>query len=155
FLPFSFLGMGGLGSGIEKFAGGLVGGLVKTFPGYFCGGMGDVASGLGSKIKDYATKGSKDSIKKLCDDKKKSADKSKDPTGFDYDKCLKSGDMLDKLKGSGLGAGKTSKKVYDPATLGDSYFAVWSFDWGNLADQSGANKGVDIAGWNYKHAGDP
>jgi hypothetical protein len=53
-----------------------------------------------------------------------------------------------------LGSGKTSKKPYDPAVLGDDYYAVWAFDWGDLSSQSGANKGVDIAGWNYGHAGD-
>lgn len=155
FLPFNFLGLGGLASGVESFAGGMVGGLVKTFPGYFCGGMSDMATSLGSTVKKWATKGSKDSIAKLCDKKKTDAAKSKDKSGFSYDKCMKAGGALDKLGGgSELGAGKTSKKVYDPATLGDSYFAVWSFDWGNLADQSHANKGVDIAGWNYAHAGE-
>jgi hypothetical protein len=53
-----------------------------------------------------------------------------------------------------MGDGKTSKKPYDPAVLGDDYYAVWAFDWGDLSSQSGANKGVDIAGWNYARSGD-
>ena len=156
FLPFGFLGMGGLASGVESFTSGLVGTLVKTFPGYFCGDLSDAAKGLGDTLKKAATDGAKGSIKDMCDKKKAEVAKSKDKSGFSYDNCIKAGGKLDSLKSgsSVLGSGKTSKKPYGAATIGDDYYAVWSFDWGNLADQSGAARGVDVAGWNKAHAGE-
>jgi len=156
FLPLDFLGMGGLGKGVEKFAGGMVGGLVKSFPGYFCGGMTDAGKGLVDSIKTATLGKASDSLKDACDKKAKDAKKKKEK--FDVGKCLDSGKGLDKLgkvSGSTLGKDKTSKKVYGAATLGDDYFAIWSFDWGNLREQSDAAKGVDVAGWNKAHANDP
>ncbi len=158
FAPFSFLpGVGGLASAVGKFAGGLVGKLVSTFPGYFCGDMKDAAAGFGDMIKKEALGKADAKVKDLCEAKAKKALKEK--ASFDLGKCIEAGDkgfdMLGKTGGKTLGDGKTCKRVYDAATIGDDYFAIWSFAWGDLAEQSGAQRGVNVAGWNKAHASDP
>lgn len=166
FLPFHLLpGFGALAGGVEKFTSGLVGGLVKTFPGYFCGDMSDAAKGLGDKIKSDILKGSKDKADELCkkrekDAKDESAKAKKDglpPIPFDMKKCLdatgKAFGVLDKAGGPSLGKDKTSKKVYDAASAGDDYFAIWGFGWGDLDNQSSGPKGLNVAGWGAKTSG--
>lgn len=158
FLPFDFLpGFGGLAKGVSKFAGGVVGKITSTFPGYFCGDLKDAAKGFADTIKDAVTDKADAKLEDLC--KKKAKDAKDDKVDFDLKACLdasKGGlEKLGKPGGPTLGEGKTSKKVYDAATLGDDYFAVWSFDWGNLQDQSDAAKGVNVAGWNKAKAAGP
>jgi hypothetical protein len=172
FLPFKAIpGVGGLAGAVEKFAGGLVSSVVGFFSGYFCGDVKDMAGqakGFADKMKDKLLKGSKDKVKDLCDKRKKDAaaenDKRKKdglaPIIFDYDKCMKATDSSFKSfenpgAGSTLGEGKTSKTVYEPASLGDDYFAIWGFGFGDLSDQTGAEKGVNVAGWNKAKASGP
>ncbi len=156
FLPFSFLpGIGDLIGGVSSYAGGAVGGLVSTFPAYFCGGGPAVDTGKFTK----GAGGKKLDPKKICGDRAKEA-KKKGVT-FDEAACEKSvGGSIDSLgKGTsgtvGSTTGKESKRVYDPARNGDDYFAVWGFDYGDLKKQSDAGKGVDIAGWGKAKVGDP
>ncbi|MBK7396346.1 MAG: hypothetical protein IPJ34_08605 [Myxococcales bacterium] len=158
FAPFSFLpGIGGLAGAVGKFAGGLVGTLVSTFPGYFCGEGGGTAGGFADTIKKGALGKADAKVKDLCKDKAAKAKKEK--VTFDVDKCLKAGetgfDALGSSAGKTDGDSKTCKRVYEPALLGDDYFAVWSFTWGDLAEQSGAPRGVNVAGWNKAYAAGP
>lgn len=158
FAPFSFLpGIGGLAAGVGKFAGGLVGTLVSTFPGYFCGDGSAPTGGFGDTIKKGALGKADAKVKDLCKDKAAKAKKEK--VSFDIDKCMKAGEKgfeaLGTASGKTSGDGKTCKRVYEPALLGDDYFAVWSFVWGDLAEQSGAPRGVNVAGWNKAYAAGP
>lgn len=166
FLPFKFLpGFGSLMGGVEKFTSGVVGTIVKTFPGYFCGDLKDAGKSIADTVKKTVTDKSKSSIEDLCKKRKSDTDaenkkRAKDklpPIPFDMAKCLdatgKAFGVLGSAGGPTMGANKTSKKVYDPAIIGDDYFAIWSFDWGNLDDQSHGAKGVSIAGWGTKADG--
>ncbi len=157
-LPFDFLpGFGALADTVGSLAGGVVSKITSTFPGYFCGDMKDAAKGFADTIKDAAAKAADAKWEEIC--KKNAIDAAKKKKSYDMDACLdaqkKGMEALGKSGGPTLGEGKTSKKVYDAATLGDDYFAVWSFDWGNLADQSDAAKGVNVAGWNHAKAAGP
>jgi hypothetical protein len=171
FLPFKAIPViGGLAAGIEKFASSAVSGVVGFFSSYFCGDMKDVAGaakGFADKMKDKFLGGSKDKVKDLCekrqkDTAKENAKRAKDKLPaipFDFAKCMdateKSFGAIENPGGSSPGEGKTSKMVYEPASLGDDYFAVWSFGFGDLKDQTGADKGVNIAGWNKAKVSDP
>lgn len=172
FLPFKALpGIGGLAGAVEKFASGVVSSIVGFFSGYFCGDVKDMAGqakGFADKMKDKLLKGSKDKAKDLCEKRKKesAAENIKrkadglPPIVFDFAKCMEATDSSFKSlenpgAGSTLGAGKTSKTVYEPASLGDDYFAIWGFGFGDLSDQTGAEKGVNIAGWNKATAAGP
>ncbi|MBI2396037.1 MAG: hypothetical protein HYV09_41120 [Deltaproteobacteria bacterium] len=168
FAPFKFLpGFGTLAGAVEKFAGGLVSSFVGAFPGYFCGDMSDMAKGFSDTVKDKLLKSGKDKAKDLCDKRKKEAaaenkKRKKEglpPVAFDFDKCMEATEKafgaLEAPGGPTLGEGKTSKMVYEAATLGDDYFAIWGFGFGDLSDQTGAEKGVNIAGWNKATAAGP
>lgn len=172
FLPFKALpGIGGLAGGVEKFTSGLVSSVVGFFSGYFCGDMKDMAGqakGFADKMKDKLLKGSKDKVKDLCDKRKKENKSENDKRKkdglpaipFDFEACMKATDSSFKSfenpgSGSTLGAGKTSKTIYEPASLGDDYFAIWGIGFGDLSDQTGAEKGVNIAGWNKASASGP
>jgi N,N'-diacetylchitobiose transport system substrate-binding protein len=116
FLPFHMLpGFSTLAGGIESFTSGLVGGLVKTFPGYFCGDMKDAAKGLVDTIKSDALKGSKDSLKDMCEKK------GKDVDGFAFNGGSDANHLLGSLAWSEGGEyavkenGKWVGKVTDPA----------------------------------------
>lgn len=165
FMPFKALpGIGGLAGGVEKFTSSLVGGVVSFFAGYFCGDVKDMAGqakGFADGMKEKLLKSSKDKVKNLCDKRKtdnasENEKRKKDGLAaipFDFDKCMKATDSSFKSfenagSGSTLGEGKTSKMVYDAATLGDDYFAIWGFGFGDLSDQTGAERGVNVAGWN-------
>lgn len=172
FMPFKALpGIGGLAGAVEKFTAGLVSSVVGFFSGYFCGDVKDMAGqakGFADKMKDKLLKGSKDKVKDLCEkrqkesiaeNKKRKAD-GLPPIVFDFGKCMEATDKSFKSfenpgAGSTLGEGKTSKTVYEPASLGDDYFAIWGFGFGDLSDQTGADKGVNIAGWNGAKASGP
>jgi len=171
FLPFKAIPVvGGLAAAVEKFAASAVSSVVGFFSSYFCGDMKDMAGaakGFADKMKEKVLGSAKDKVKDLCDGRKKknakeNFDRKKDglpPIPFDYDKCIeateKSFGAIENPGGSSPGEGKTSKMVYEPATIGDDYFAVWAFGFGDLKDQTGANKGVDIAGWNKAKVQDP
>jgi len=153
FLPFEPV-MGGLAEGIGKFAGGAVKAIVSAFPSYFCGGgSGSSGSSFKGEMKDAGVDGyDGDSAEKKCKKREKEAKKEKAP--FDMGDCLKKTKKdLATLDSAGTASSssneeKTTKMVYEPATLGDDYFAVWAFASGDLSDQTGAHKGVEIAGWN-------
>jgi hypothetical protein len=172
FMPFKMLpGIGGLAGGVEKFTSGLVSSVVGFFSGYFCGDVKDMAGqakGFADKMKDKLLKSSKDKVKDLCEKRKKdnaeeNAKRKKDGLAaipFDFGKCMEATDKSFKSfenpgTGSTLGEGKTSKTVYEPASLGDDYFAIWGFGFGDLSDQTGAERGVNVAGWNKAHAAGP
>lgn len=171
FLPFKAIPVvGGLASAVEKFAASAVSSVVGFFSSYFCGDMKDMANsakGFADKMKEKILGSTKDKVKDLCEKRQKDTLKEnlkrkKDglpPIPFDFDKCIeateKSFGAIEKPGGSSAGEGKTSKTVYGPAQLGDDYFAVWSFGFGDLKDQTGADKGVNIAGWNKAKVSDP
>ncbi len=169
FKPFGIIpGLGGVAGAVGKFAGGIGRGLAKTFPGYFCGDMADAGKSISDKFKKDALGSADAKAKEICEKQKKAnddaADKAKKdkapaPDPFNMPNCIKAIDnasgALGKPGGPSMGANKTSKKVYDPAVLGDDYFAIWAFDWGNLDDQSDAGKGVNIAAWNKAKAAGP
>jgi len=170
FLPFKFLpGFGELMGGVEKFASGVVGSIVSFFPSYFCGDSGgSSAKGFADSTKDKLLKSSKDSVKATCEKRQKEAietNKKNKKEGlplvsFDFAKCMeataKAFDSLENpAKSSTSGDGKTSKMVYEPATLGDDYFAIWGFGFGDLTDQTDAGKGVNIAAWNKAKVAPP
>ena len=172
FLPFKFLpGFDALAGGVEKFASGVVGSIVKFFPGYFCGDLKDMATsakGFADSMKDKLVKSSKAKVEDLCkkreseaiETNKKNKEAGLPLVSFDMKKCLEAtekafGKLEAPSKGPTLGEGKTSKRVYAPAALGDDYFAVWAFSWGDLSEQSGADKGVNIAAWNKGKVAEP
>jgi hypothetical protein len=172
FLPFKFLpGFGALAGGVEKFTAGVVGSIVKFFPGYFCGDIKDMAGsakGFADSMKEKLVKSSKAKVDELCKQREKEAaetNKKNKASGlplvdFDMKKCLEAtekafGALEKPPSGGTLGEGKTSKRVYSPAALGDDYFAVWAFSWGDLSEQSGADRGVNIAAWNKAKVAEP
>lgn len=171
FLPFKFLpGFGDLMGGVMSFASSAVGSVVSFFPSYFCGdgGGAGAAKGFSDKMKEKLVGSSKAKVKDLCEERgkdiaKKNIKNKKDGLPlipFDLTKCLEATDksfgaMEKPGADSSSGDGKTSKCVYEPATLGDDYFAIWGFGFGDLADQSDAAKGVNIAGWNKAKAAGP
>jgi hypothetical protein len=178
FAPFDFLGMPLVSGTVGSFAGSMMSSLAKTFPGYFCG---DDSSGGGSYSASsggYGVDGKGTTAQQFCDaenqknidaNKKIEADnKDRAAKGemqlplnppFDVKKCVtdtvKDKKMVDAGSSMKDTGGKSSKKVFESAVNGDIYFAVWSFTWGDLAKQSDAGKGVNIAGWNKAKVSTP
>jgi hypothetical protein len=151
--PFSFFGVS------TKWASGLVGSLVSTFPGYFCGdsGGGSGGGGYNSGVDLGA-----DSAKKICDAKKEAFDKKhKGKKKFDMGDCLKdekkkANESLGQQGGSQMGgSNKTPKKVYDGAKNGNEYFQIWSVVWGDQKRAKEGGQGVGIAAWNKAKPKDP
>jgi hypothetical protein len=127
-------------------AGSLLGKLVSTFPGFFCGG-----SGGGVSAADQ-TQNIKDQCKQAEDAYNQANQNNKGAKPFDEKKCEK--DAADKLKNgtstSGFGStnSKTSKMVYAPAQNGDDYFQVYGFVMGdNQAMHQNAQSRVEMAAW--------
>jgi hypothetical protein len=141
--------------GFGNWVAGVVGDIVSTFPGFFCGDSGGgFSGGSGSPVTDSTID---DLVKKGCDEKKDKLPKSKQKD-FDMDKCMEEGkkDVQKELKklGSKTGgsssidsSGKTSKRVYDDAQNGDGYFQIWSIVVGDDEWPKKAEKGVQIAAW--------
>jgi hypothetical protein len=134
-----------------RWASGLVGSLVSSFPGYFCGdsGGGGGAYGSGVDLGGTTAQGVCDAKKKVWDDKYKGHKK------FDYDKCMddekkSANKQLGKNKQSQSSGGnnKTPKKVYEGAKNGNEYFQIWSVVWGDQARLKEGGQGVGIAAWN-------
>ena len=138
-----------------KFGGwvaGVIGGIVGTFPGYFCNesggwGNGEISSGVSQAAIDAFAE-------KACKEKKEK-DEAAGKT-FDMDECLKDAkkdveEDLEKQQGgsSGInGNNKTPKKVFWAAKNGNGYFQIWSVIVGNDEWPKEAEKGVKIAAWN-------
>ena len=146
-----------------KFGGwvaGVIGGIVGTFPGYFCNesggwGSGEIASGVSqAAIEEMAKKG--------CEEKKKALPNAQQQS-FDMSECMKDAkkDVEDELKKqqggqSGInGSNKTPKKVFWAAKNGNGYFQIWSVLVGNDQWPREAEKGVEIAAWNQSKAMPP
>ncbi|MBI5537776.1 MAG: hypothetical protein HY898_33940 [Deltaproteobacteria bacterium] len=134
-----------------RWASGLVGSLVSSFPGYFCGdsGGGGGSYGSGVDLGGTTAQGVCDAKKKVWDDKYKGHKK------FDYDKCMEdekknANKQLGKNKQSQSSSGnnKTPKKVYEGAKNGNEYFQIWSVVWGDQARLKEGGQGVGIAAWN-------
>lgn len=139
---------GWLPGGWGKFASGVLGGVVSSFPTYFCGGSS--MSGI--------YQGAKDTAKKQCEEAKKEFDskpENKDKE-FDLKKCKSDAEKADiskQVAGKGGGQydghGKTSKSVYYKAQNGDEYFQVYGFILGdNLPMRERSDKRVEIPAWN-------
>ena len=126
---------------------GMVGGLVSSFPGYFCGGEGGG---------DFAATAN-EMFEKICKKQKEDADAADPDNDFDVDKCIEdSKKELDKQGGTGPTMGsdeKTPKKVAEGSQNGDGSFQVWSFvkGWDKFKRP---DKGVEIADWNGSKVSD-
>ena len=136
FMPFPFAG----------WMKGVIGNIVATFPGYFCGGSGDF---------DFSDK----AVNEYCKNKKKAAKKKKKK--FKMSKCRKNAKKeltkgLPKLatggKGGTSGSTMTGKEVFAYAENGNAFFQVWSVVVGNDYWPKEAEKGVAIAAWNQREA---
>lgn len=155
FMPFTAFGIGGT---IKKYTSDLVEGLVTTFQGYFCGAGGIDLQGGFEKLAEAACEDAGPGAQQEIDQHNQGAGEDKQVEDFDKEKCLekfKSASEGLSLPGGSDAGKKVPKKVYEPATAGDKYFASWSFVWGDLTSQSHAEKGVDIAAWGEANAGEP
>ncbi len=131
-------------------AGGLVGKLAKTFPGFFCGGSG---GGGGVSAQDQ-TQAIKDQCKQAEQAYNQANQNNKNAKPFDMKKCEK--DAAENMKKNpqsappnlGSTGGKTSKMIYSPAQNGDDYFQVYGFVIGdNDAMHQNAQKRVEMPAW--------
>lgn len=154
-----------------KWASGLVGGLVASAPGYFCGDSGGSSGGGsgsgsggkgGSSGKGGASNPAANSdaaAKSICDAQKQAVEEhnknnKKNKQTFDYDECLKEQKKQQKANeastmgnsNSGSG-GKTPKKVIDAARNGNKYFQVLTYAWGDMALATNARQGVKVSAW--------
>ena len=180
FAPFDFLSVPGVGSTVSAFAGSMVGSLASTFPSYFCGDSGGGGGSYSATTGGYGVDGKGTTVQQDCDNqaqkvkdenaKTEAENKKREAAGqaalplqppFDVKKCVTDENekyhMVDSgspMSSSGSGE-KTSKKVFDPANNGDVYFAIWSVTWGDLAQQTDAAKGVNVASWNQAAAAGP
>jgi hypothetical protein len=137
-----------------KFGGwvaGVIGSIVSTFPGYFCGESGGWGSGGSGSVSQGVSQAAIDAFaKEACEEK------GKGKSNFDMDECLEDAkkDVEEDLKKqsasqSGVdGNGKTPKKVFWAAKNGNGYFQIWSVLVGNDEWPKKAEKGVQIAAWN-------
>ncbi len=137
-----------------KFGGwvsGVVGSIVSTFPGYFCGESGGWGSGGAGSISQGVSQAAIDAFaKEACEEK------GKGKSNFDMDECMEDAkkDVEEDLKKqsasqSGVdGNGKTPKRVFWGAKNGNGYFQIWSVLVGNDEWPKKAEKGVKIAAWN-------
>ncbi|MFO0677801.1 MAG: hypothetical protein U0169_14790 [Polyangiaceae bacterium] len=146
-----------------SWAKGFLGGIVTSFPQYFCGGGGD-----GGTDKPAVKQNAADLCRRQKEeiDKDNAAHPDRPKKSFDMFRCLmdasKAASNYEKdgrLSGSlgkkfGDTDGKTPKKVSDGCVNGDDHFAIWSTVWGDVK-KSGAAKGVEIASWNKRKAQDP
>ncbi len=178
FAPFDFLGMPLVSGTVGSFAGSMMGSLASTFPGYFCGDSGGGGGSYSASSGGYGVDGKGTTAQQYCDgENQKNLDENKkieadnktrsakgEPTlplnpPFDVKKCVTDTTKAHKMVDAGSPmtdtGGKSSKKVFDAATNGDVYFAVWSFTWGDLAKQSDAGKGVNVGAWNKAKVSEP
>ncbi len=176
--PFDFLGIPGVGGFAAAFGGGLMGSLAGSFPSYFCGDSGSGGGSYSATTGGYGVDGKGTTVQQDCDNKAQKVkdenakigaeNKTREAAGkpdlplkppFDVKQCVSDENQKYKMVSSGSSVSgsseKTSKKVFEPACNGDVYFAVWSFTWGDLASQSDAATGVNIAGWNNAKAAGP
>jgi len=139
-----------------KFGGwvaGVIGSIVETCPGYFCGdsgGGGGWSGGSGGMPQGLSQSAIDKFAKEACEDK------AKGKKNFDMDACIEDAkkDIEDELKQQNTsqsamnGNGKTSKKVFWGAKNGNGYFQIWSVLVGNDQWPKKAETGVKIAAWN-------
>lgn len=148
FSPFGSLG---------TWVGDLVGGLLSSFPAYFCAGGGVDASKAvpAQSLEAAAQQACQGQYDKLS---------PKDQSSFDWGDCKKDQkksmqkNLLKQgsFSGSSLdGSSMTPKVVFDRAQNGDGFFQVWSLATGDDAWNRRAAKGVEIAAWNKAKAPAP
>ena len=149
----AFAPFGSFGSWV----GDLVGGLVSTFPAYFCAGSDVSAQGaLPTQTLDGAAQAAcQAQYDKLS---------PKDQKSFDMSGCQKQQKqtMQQNLQKQGSfsgtsldGSKMTPKIVFDQAQNGDGYFQLWGLVTADDAFTARAGKGVEVAAWNKGKAPAP
>lgn len=143
--------------GFGDWVAGVVGNVVQTFPGYFCG---DTGAGYSGDARSVVTDGkSEDLVKQGCNEQWSKLS-PEDQDDFDWDECIKRGEKglengVKSLAGKGgepgiSSNGKTSKRIFDDAQNGDGYFQTWSIVIGDDEWPKKTSQGVKIAAWNKK-----
>ena len=149
----AFAPFGGLGDWVAS----AVGGIVSSFPSYFC------AAGGAVNVKAASDPAAMRALAQQQCDAKKNALSGLAKKLFSVSDCVadatKSMTQTLGQKGAVGGAfdatGMTPKVVIDDAVNGNDYFQVWSAVVGDDAYVKVAQKGVEIANWNKGKAAPP
>ncbi len=158
FKPLRYLpGANAIVQPIMRFASGLIDELVRSFPGYFCGGASGGVGSLGGVFKDIAKQGIAKVAESACKQAMKAA-----PSGQVPGAPGAPGEALSMAScASGLtssfgsisggssitGSKQTSKRIYRPATMGSDYYASYGFVFSHHLEASDVDPGLAAASW--------
>jgi hypothetical protein len=156
FKPLRFLpGANVIVQPIMKFVSGLIDQLVRSFPGYFCGGAAGGIGSLGGTFKDIAKQGIAKVAESACKQAMKSAPTGQVPGGgtgspLSMASCTSglSASFASISGGSSLtGSKQTSKRLYEPAAMGSDYYASYGFVFSHHLEKTDPDAGLAAASW--------
>jgi len=158
FKPLKFLpGANIIVQPIMKFAGGLIDSLVKSFPGYFCGGGAGGVGSLGGVFKDMAKQGIAKVAATACKEAMKTAPTGQVPgmpgtTGVPMNLAACTSGLTSSFtsvsSGSSLTGNKqTSKRVYQPAAMGSDFYASYGFVFSQYLQKNDVDANLGAASW--------
>jgi hypothetical protein len=155
FKPLRFLpGSGVVVEPVKRFVSALIDDLVRSFPGYFCGGAAGGVGSLGGVFKDVVKQGIAKVASSACTQAMKAA-----PTGsvpgmpgspLSLSACtagLTSGFNSVSAGSSITGSEQTSKRLYRSAPMGSEYFASYGFVFSHHLETHDVDAGLSAASW--------
>lgn len=146
FKPLKFLpGANAIVAPINKLVSALVDQLVKSFPGYFCGGGAGGFGSLGGVFKDLAKDVAKQGIAKVAETACKQAGDSVSRAACTSGLTSSIGSIS---SGSSItGNQQTSKRIYRPAVMGSDYYASYGFVFSKHLEATDPDPGLAAASW--------